>query len=182
MENNHKILDEKLVLRCLEGDENAYNDLVKRWHQRFCKQAYWYTKNKDLAKDIAQDCWLIIFKKLNSLKEPKSFGSWALSIVNRKSIDVLRKHKLIQEKLEDYGKDTSAKDAAFAHDDSTINNHEVIIKAINNLPVNQQTVLRLFYLEEYSIIEISKILKISKGTVKSRLFYAREQLKLIFKR
>ena len=55
------------------------------------------------------------------------------------------------------------------------------MNAIKNLPQNQQIILRLFYLEECSINEISSILKISKGTVKSRLFYAREKLKSIFK-
>lgn len=182
MENNRKILDGKLVLRCLNGDKNAYTDLVKKWHQRFCKQAYWYTKDKDVAKDIAQESWATIFKNLHVLKEPTSFGSWALSIVNRKSIDTLRKQQQTQEKLKEYGKDTSHKNTAFADDNSVNDSHKIIMKAINNLPENQQIVLRLFYLKEYSIIEISKMLKISKGTVKSRLFYAREQLKSILKR
>lgn len=182
MENNHKILDGKLVIQSLNGDENAYTTIVKKWHKRFCKQAFWYTKDKDLAKDIAQESWVTIFKNLSTLKDPESFGSWALSIVNRKSIDALCIRKRTQEKLKNYGKDTIGKDIAFADDDSIIDNHKTIMKAIHRLPVNQQTVLRLFYVQEYSIVEISKALKISKGTVKSRLFYAREQLKSILKR
>ncbi len=54
-------------------------------------------------------------------------------------------------------------------------------KAVLTLPTNQQLVLRLFYLEGYSLKEMSQILEISMGTVKSRLFYGREKLKTILK-
>ena len=56
-----------------------------------------------------------------------------------------------------------------------------LLKAIQNLPLEKQEIIRLFYSEEYSISEISKFLKIPKGTVKSRLFKAREKLKSILK-
>ncbi len=54
-------------------------------------------------------------------------------------------------------------------------------QAIKSLPNNQQIVLRLFYTQEYSLLEIGNILDISVGTVKSRLFHAREKLKTILK-
>ncbi|MGB5782052.1 MAG: sigma-70 family RNA polymerase sigma factor, partial [Eudoraea sp.] len=56
-----------------------------------------------------------------------------------------------------------------------------IYTAIKGLPRDQQVVLRLFYLEEYSLREISEILNKSEGTVKSRLYHAREKLKIILK-
>ena len=56
-----------------------------------------------------------------------------------------------------------------------------LLKAIQSLSINQQMVIRLFYVEEYSLKDISDTLKISVGTVKSRLFHAREKLKLILK-
>ena len=56
-----------------------------------------------------------------------------------------------------------------------------LLKAIKKLPEQQQIVIRLFYVEDYTLKEISEILNISIGTAKSRLFHAREKLKLILK-
>jgi len=185
MNNSEKIVDGKLVLQCRNGDKKAFSLLVKRWHQKFCKQAYWYTKDKDLAKDIAQESWIIIFRKLDTIKDPNSFGSWALSILNRKAIDALRKEKRIDTKSHSYHENPQVENDAIENNknvDNCNNNIDtdssrIIMNSIKKLPENQQVVLRLFYVEEYSVVEISSILKVSKGTVKSRLFYAREKLK-----
>lgn len=189
MSKSKKVFDGLLVLQSQNGDKRAFSLLVKRWHLKLCKQAFWYVKNTDIAKDIAQDSWTIILKKLPNLKEPNSFGTWAFTIVHRKSIDWLRKEKNTDKKLHEFYEDSitnynSAKNDTAISDDTIFtntNNIKHIIKAINNLPQNQQIILRLFYMEECSIHEISTILKISKGTVKSRLFYARERLKTILK-
>lgn len=189
MKSTERAFDGPLVLRCLNGDKKAYSQLVKRWHQKFCKQAHWYTKDIDLAKDIAQESWTVIFEKLDTLNEPNSFASWALSIVNRKSIDAMRKVNRSDKKLRNYYEDlkgndeqqTTNKTIADDDTDTTINYSKIVMRAINRLPENQQVVLRFFYVEEYSVSEISGVLKVSNGTVKSRLFYAREKLKLILK-
>ena len=102
MKTSDKILDGQLVSRCKAGDKKAFTQLVKRWHLKFYKQAFWYIKDKDLAKDVAQESWTTIFKKLDTLQDPNSFVSWSLSIVNRKAIDALRKEKRIDEKLHNY--------------------------------------------------------------------------------
>jgi RNA polymerase sigma-70 factor (ECF subfamily) len=189
MIKHKKAFDGLLVLQCQNGDKKAFSLLVKRWHIKLCEQAFWYVKDLDIAKDIAQDCWTIILKRIYNLQEPNSFGSWALTIVYRKSIDWLRKEKNVDKKLHDYYEDSKtnydtvenntiiSNDTIFTHND-TIN---VIMNAIKDLPQNQQIILRLFYLEECSINEIASILKITTGTVKSRLFYAREKLKSILK-
>lgn len=188
MKSTERVFDGLLVLQCRNGDKKAYSLLVKRWHQKFCRQAYWYTKDINLAKDVAQDSWTVIFKKLNTLSDPNSFGSWALSIVNRKAIDVLRKVSRRNENLKSYYEGVKNDEQHEANknitDDHTHTNSgdsKIIMKAIKELPENQQVVLQLFYVEEYSVLEISKILNISKGTVKSRLFYAREKLKSLLK-
>ena len=189
MEKTRNFQDKTIVERCKKGDKKAYVLLVERWHQRLCKQAFWYTKDKELAQDIAQESWNIIFNKLYTLKDTGSFSSWALSIVNRKSIDTLRKQKKTEKKLYNYYEDskrsneTNENHKAVDYNDNhtPISDSEIVINEIKKLPKNQQVVLRLFYLEEYSLEEISNMLNISKGTVKSRLFYAREKLKSILK-
>lgn len=179
MTKPNQIFDALLVLECQAGSKKAMTLLVNRWHSKLCKQAYWYTRDSDQAQDIAQDSWGVILKKIAFLKDPNRFGSWALKIVTRRAIDWLRKQKKESTNLEtnydllnpiDDGDDTLA-----------VNPVLKVRIAIKELPPKQQVILNLFYSEEFSIKQIGEILDISTGTVKSRLFTAREKLKTILK-
>ncbi len=183
MKSIDKRLDEHLVLQCKAGQTAACALLVERWHQKLCKQAYFHTKDIDLSKDIAQDVWTIIFTKLDQLKEPEKFGSWALSITNRKAIDVLRKQVATAERLRRYQEQSNLIDPMDTWNTAPTSSpsEELVLRAVNSLPTNQQQVVRLFYVQQYNLAEISALLEVSKGTVKSRLFYAREKLKEIIK-
>ena len=131
-----------------------------------------------MAKDIAQESWTIIINKMGTLKDKSSFGSWALRIVYFQSLDGLRQKNIQYLKQHEYLRDQIASTPGDIEEESKLK----LLKAINNLPEQQHIVINLFYLKNYSIKEISKNLNISTGTTKSRLFYAREKLKLIFKK
>ncbi|GAA4952385.1 sigma-70 family RNA polymerase sigma factor [Algibacter agarivorans] len=173
-----KTIDSLLVLQYQSGDAKALPVLVKRWHKTFCEKAYWLVKDADVAKDIAQDSWGIIIGKISHLKNPESFGSWALRIVYTKSLDWIKSNKRLHQNLESYKYEQEVFDLEKPDDDELKNE---LLKTIKTLPENQQVVIRLFYVQEYSLKEISKILNISVGTAKSRLFHAREKLKHILK-
>ncbi len=180
--NAHKVFDSLLVLQCQSGNKKAMTLLIKRWHARLCKQAYWYTHDLEVSKDIAQDSWSKILLKIDSLKDPNSFGSWALTIVTRNAISWLRKHKKEVENLNIYHKEhhkTSTQDHNHDDKEKTL---ALLKKAIKKLSIDQQMVLNLFYIEEYTVKQISEIVNVSTGTIKSRLFTAREKLKLILKK
>ncbi|PHS09229.1 MAG: RNA polymerase subunit sigma-24 [Kordia sp.] len=173
MKKSNNISDAKLVLAYQSGNKKAIAILVEQWHEKFCKQAYWYTKDKDAAKDIAQDSWNIIIHKLNNLNDPEKFGYWALTIVCRKAIDWTREKSKTLEQQKDYHQVLNS----FSEESNISEDSKKVLLAIKKLPDIQQTVLRLFYIESYSLKQISSMLGLSKGTVKSRLFYAREKLK-----
>ena len=179
MDKDKQLDDSWLVERYKSGHQNALTLLVKRWHGKLCKQAYWYTKDYDIAKDIAQDSWRVVIDKIDSLKDSKRFGSWALSIVNNKSKDWLRIKARSKTQMDFYNKEMISNNNVYELKDEGISIN--IIKEISELPENQQVVLKMFYLESLTIVDISKLLKVSKGTIKSRLFYAREKLKKIIK-
>ena len=100
-----EIKDSDLVVALQQGDKNALAILVKRWHLHFCKFAFWYCKDADIAKDIAQESWVIIINKIDALENPEKFKSWAISIVNRKSIDYLRTQQRELNKLKKFYND-----------------------------------------------------------------------------
>jgi len=101
-----------------------------------------------------------------------------LAIVTRKSIDWLRKEKRSFNNLKEYYETVEITREVYAQDLTEV---QRLRNAIYSLSKGQQIVIRLFYLEAYSLNEICEILNLSKGTVKSRLFYAREKLKTIIK-
>lgn len=178
MKNTSKIFDGLLVLEYQSGNKKALSLLVNKHHHQLCKQSFWYTKNAEASKDIVQDCWSIIMKKLGNLKDPNSFRSWATKIVIRKSLDAIKKDKKTLLTKESYYVDVVV-------DGSEVDKESQFYKltqAIKELPLNQQTVLKLFYIEEYSLNEICEIMEVSIGTIKSRLFHAREKLKTILKK
>ncbi|MFK7814552.1 MAG: RNA polymerase sigma factor [Maribacter sp.] len=177
MTNPSKIFDGLLVLRYRSGEKKAFGILVSKYHKKLCKHSYWYTHDIEASKDIVQDCWSVIIKKLDSLKDPNLFGSWAFRIVTRKSLDFVNKRKRDLSKRQEYGMTNTF---LFIEKE---NKPEIqkLMKGIQDLSKEQQVVLRLFYTENYSLKEMSEILSISIGTVKSRLFHAREKLKIILK-
>ena len=121
----NKVFDALLVLKCQTGNKKAITLLVKRWHSRLCRQAYRYTNDIEVSKDIAQDSWSKILQKINSIKDPNSFGSWALTIVSRNAIDWQRKRKKELGNLNSYQKDAKR---TFDNDDK-----EDKEKALNHL-------------------------------------------------
>lgn len=171
-------IDAKLVEAFQSGNKEALATLVQRWHLQFCKKAYWIVKDADVSKDIAQDSWTTIIDKINTLKNTNSFGSWALRIVYSKSLDALRQKNKERIKQQEFAKDEASIVEDYKDDNQL---KSKLLKAIQNLSEQQQLVIKLFYVEDYSIKEISKTLKISVGTVKSRLFHAREKLKQYLK-
>ena len=170
-------IDSSLVNDYQNGNSAALVELVKRWHIKFCKKAFFIVKDTEVAKDVAQESWNTIINKLDSLKDTNSFGSWALRIVNNKSIDVLRaqaRHTKTKNEL----KAVSEVDEPYTENKELKN---LLLRGIQGLTVEQKEVIRLFYLNEYSLSEIAELLNVKKGTVKSRLFHAREKLKIILK-
>ena len=178
MSDPSKIFDGLLVLQYRSGKKKALNLLVQKHHEKLCRHAYWYTGDAHASQDIVQDCWSIVIKKLHGLQDPNLFGSWVMRIVTRKSLDHVNKRKKNRVNLNRYYKTVQIG----SFDVTEKPEIQKLRKAISMLKKDQQTVLRLFYIQDYTLKEISEILEISVGTVKSRLFHAREKLKTILKK
>lgn len=167
-----------LIDRYVSGDNSALATLVKRWHKIFCEKAYWILQDRVLSKDVAQECWIIIINKLHTLKNTESFKSWSMKIVYTKSIDA--HHRRIKEsQTPNIAEDRYQSDANYTEDKAALETK--LRSAIQELSANKQHIIRLFYIQEYSLKEISIFLDIPLGTAKSRLFKAREKLKSLLK-
>ncbi len=180
MEKLDRIYDGLLVLKFKGGDQKAIETLINRHQKRLLSQAYWYTRDSELAKDIVQDSWIKAIGKIRKLRDPNKFGSWIMTIVTRHSLDLLKK------KQQELGKkkeiwNTGGTGPLESGKEQNLELMSILKLAIEELSPDHQLVLRLFYLQEFTLKEISEILNLSAGTVKSRLYHAREKLKTLIK-
>ncbi len=172
MKDTSDIFTEWLVLGCQQGDKKAFHLLVKQWHPKIMSQAFRYSKNRPAAKDIAQETWSSVLNGISSIKDPARFAVWIHRIVYHKSVDWIRRAQK-NRSLNTLDVTESLYNQSESHGDEVAN----MMTHLNQLPADQKMVLTLFYLEQHNIIEIAEILAIPQGTVKSRLYNARETLK-----
>ncbi|MDU0355076.1 sigma-70 family RNA polymerase sigma factor [Paraglaciecola aquimarina] len=141
--------------------------------------AFKLSNDKEMAKDACQDVWLKSAKTLYKLRDPRAFKSWMYRTVRWRTLDLLRRHKtqktsldneVSQDELENFSIHTDF--AADINNGNSILNH-----GISALPPLERQVIHLFYLDDMSVVEVSLILEIPTGTVKSRLNRARQLLK-----
>ncbi|MEO0552849.1 MAG: RNA polymerase sigma factor [Bacteroidota bacterium] len=171
--NHDSVFDALLIERIGNGNKKAANLLVKRWHKRLISFSYKLINNLEVAQDIVQDSWVMIFKNLRKLKDTQKFKTWAFRIVHNRSIDWARKNKST---VDINNADIDQGDSLETEDKSA-----EIIKILKRLKDKDRIILTLFYLEQNNIYEIAEILGVPAGTVKSRIFYAREDLKKKYK-
>lgn len=167
---SNKILDELLVLQAQDGDHKSLAILVTRWHKKLVAYSYRQTRDMEASKDLVQEAWQAIIKGIGSLKDPAMFRVWAFRIVHNKAINWIRsqqKQRVMEQELQFEVNNLVDEDPDFGP----------IRRAIDKLPNEQKTILTFFYHHNYSMKEISEILNINVGTVKSRLYHARQKVK-----
>lgn len=171
MMKKEAIFDELLVLKVQDGDSKAFGLLVNRWNKRIISFANKIVYDIDIAKDVAQDTWVAAFKNISNLRDAGKFSSWIFRLTHNKAIDIIRKQQL----------KTSEFKSDIAEHEEEDDPWKTVERQLKLLPADQKLILTLFYLEQQSLKQIADILKLPTGTVKSRLFYARENLKKKYK-
>lgn len=183
MSEKSQILDEFLVLQIQQGDQEALSQLILKWHKKLLYQSHIRTGDWEQAEDIVQDVWQWLIANLRKLEGVNSFGPWIRTIVDRRSIDWVRKQKHFRKNQTNLcDGDNRTADSGFTIDsdhseDADEQQLAYLEEAMGELSPENRLLLLLYYKESCSIETISGILKIPKGTVKSRLFHIREKLK-----
>lgn len=171
--DHNSVFDALLVEGIQNGDKKAAELLVKRWHKRLVSFSHKLVHNVATAEDIVQDSWVIILKNSGKLKDKRKFKTWAFRIIHNRSIDWMRKEQRNHDVESAAQYSTLGKDP----EDKT----EALFKVLKQLKDKDRIILSLFYLEGNNIYEIAEILDVPVGTIKSRIFYAREHLKKKYK-
>jgi RNA polymerase sigma factor RpoE len=174
-----------LVKRARRGDLAAYDELVRRYQERIYATIYHMTSNHEDANDLAQEAFIKGYQALKSFKGGSSFYTWVYRIAVNKTINFLkqRKHKA-QMSLDDLdfnaehdpdlvaliSEKTPRREVGLAELQEKLN------AALQRLSEPHRLVVTLHDVQGLSHEEIAKIMDCNIGTVRSRLFYARQQL------
>ncbi len=177
--------DAVLVRRSLQGDLSAYDELVRRYQGRIYATVYHMTANHEDANDIAQEAFIKAFQALKSFKGGSSFYTWVYRIAVNKTINFLKQRRnKAQMSLDDL-------DFNAEHDpdlvalisertprrEATLTElQEKLNAAMMKLSEPHRLVVALHDVQGLSHEEIAEIMDCNIGTVRSRLFYARQQL------
>ena len=180
MNDKFKYSDEKLILRFQEGDINAYNELVKRYKDRLLNFVLRYFNNVEQAEDVVQDTLIKLYTHASYYKNVAIFSTWIFTIAKNNALTELRKNK--RKKTDslwtDDGQviDINSKEESL---DSKVQNEiaiDQLNKFLDEIPENFRMAVVLRDFQELSYEEISKILEIPIGTIKSRINRGRIQL------
>ena len=180
VKDKFKLSDEKLILRFQEGDINAYNELVKRYKDRLLNFVFRYFNNREQAEDVVQDTLIKLYTHASYYKNIAKFSTWIFTIAKNNALTELRKNKRKQTDSlwTDDGKviDINSKDQSL---DRKVQNEiaiDQLNKFLDEIPENFRMAVVLRDFQELSYDEISKILEIPIGTIKSRINRGRIQL------
>jgi RNA polymerase sigma-70 factor (ECF subfamily) len=180
--------DTRLVERCLDGDDTAWEDLVKGYTRRVYAICYRFTGADHEAQDLTQEVFLRVFRNLKSFRAGEgSFLVWLTRLTRNLLIDHYRRTKLdrMSDSIEDQMPVLEEKTAMSARTDGLLAGREaseVLQAALQKLSPELRETVILRDLEEMEYREIARILNVPEGTVKSRLNRGRAELARVLRR
>ncbi len=175
----------ELVRRARRGDLGAYDELVRRYQERIYATIYHMTANHEDANDLAQEAFIKGFQALRSFKGGSSFYTWVYRIAVNKTINFLKQRKnKAQMSLDDLDFNAEHDPDLVALISEKTPRREVNLSelqeklnaAMQRLSEPHRLVVTLHDVQGLSHEEIADIMGCNIGTVRSRLFYARQQL------
>ena len=175
----------ELVKRARKGELTAYDELVRRYQERIYATIYHMTANHEDANDLAQEAFIKAFRALRSFKGGSSFYTWVYRIAVNKTINFLKQRKnKVHMSLNDldfnaeHDPDLVAliSDKTPRRQVSLTELQEKLNTAMQKLSEHHRLVVTLHDVQGLSHEEVAKIMDCNIGTVRSRLFYARQQL------
>ena len=182
---DYQFTDEELMAQFQEGNENAYLEIVERFKDRLFMFIYRFVGDVDLAEDLVQDSLVKVYTHRHAYREIARFSTWIYTIAGNLARTELRKRKrratFSMSTLGFGDKDYEVPSKDYAPSE-TMEGEEIekhIRMALGKLPLHFRTVIILRDVQELSYEEISKIMQIPLGTVKSRVNRARLKLQEI---
>lgn len=163
------------VERVLAGDTAAFEGIVRRWQAPLVNMAYRFCRDRGRAEEMAQEAFLRAYRKLSHWRSDAPFSAWLFALAANLYRSELRRIPMRTVPLEDI---PEPRDPRPRSSDLEIEQQEQAVRqAVALLPAKYRDVVILYYFQEQDVSAAAKSLGMTEGTLKSRLFRARELLR-----
>lgn len=166
----------KVLKQCQNGSKQAFNELIIFYYPFVFKFLLKTTNKDEIAKDLVQETFLKLIKNIDKfdVKGKAKFSTYLITIARNCYLDYLKKEtkELQNIAIEEFSDNASSEYNYLKNED-----YNNLLNEINKLPKLQREVIKLKYLEGYTLSEIAKIQNTTSNTIKSRLFESRKKLK-----
>ncbi len=163
----------EIVQRCRAGERAAFEELFEMYQPRLKYYVRRLGDGSGNVDDICQEVWLRVFRRIHKLKDAQSFAVWLYRIARNKVYDGFRrKERFVRLPNEDEVAVSGSDEPIFDADDA-----EKLHKGLNELKPYHREVLTLCFVEQMSYQSIADVVGCSIGTVRSRIFYAKQSLR-----
>ncbi|MDD5644246.1 MAG: RNA polymerase sigma factor [bacterium] len=183
METSNNEFD--LIDKVINGDESAFEQIIRNHQKNVYFLAYRITGSHEDSDDITQEVFISVYKNIGKFRKEAGLGTWVHRIAVNKSINRLRKSRVRKETSLETMDNPAEKPHENSYSSGAVDPKEllnikdkrmIIDAALKRLPAKHSSVIVMFDLQDMTHSDIAKILKISEGTVRSRLHYARKKL------
>ena len=163
----------ELIKKAQKGDKNAFTDIILQIRNDLYKIAKTRISNDDDIEDLIQDTMIETYKHIKKLREPEKFKMWVIKILVNKCNKLYKKKYRKDISIDEY----NLENYIILNTQKDIEDDLNFYYLIKNLKYEERIVLVLHYMEQYSVKDISKILKTNENTIKTLLYRAREKIK-----
>ena len=173
-----KNTDQNLIDRTLQGDTNAFGELIDRYQNFVFTVAIRIVKISEEAEEVAQDSFIKAFDSLSTFRGDSKFSTWLYRIVYHKSLDRVKKNNRhrtyeINEEITDDSLDHIENGLEFMLSEERT---KLIKDCIDKLPAEDAAIISLYYFEEQTIREIAKVTDLTEDNIKIKLYRSRKKL------
>jgi RNA polymerase sigma factor (sigma-70 family) len=164
--------EKKIIFDCLNGDASSYRILVDKYQHFAYTLALRITKNAEDAEEVTQDAFVKAYTSLAGFKGESKFSTWLYKIVLNLSMSKVRRKKEAPLNIDDLNLHIEVDNEGARKRERSY----YVEKAINSLPEDEAAIVTLFYMEDQSLDEISRIVNLSVTNTKVKLFRSRKKI------
>jgi RNA polymerase sigma-70 factor, ECF subfamily len=178
------VADCELVTRAIAGRDDSFEELVRRYQRPLVSYVYRMTGNYESALDLTQEVFIKVYGSLARYRPEYKFSTWIYRIAHNTAIDHLRRHSTREQELEvtttegdTYGKPYASGLPTPEEESVRAERRAEIEDVIQSLPASYRELIVLRHAHDLSYDEIAEVTGLPLGTVKNRIFRAREAMR-----
>lgn len=186
IENLHKLTDVELIADAIRGREDGFEELVRRYQRPIISYVFRMLNDYEASLDVTQEVFIKVYNSLERYSSDYKFSTWLYRIAHNAAIDYMRRNSMVKQSLEAENADGSYQIQIESPNPTPEQERErtewrnEIDSVVKCLPVAYRDLILLRHSQDLSYDEIAEVTGLPLGTVKNRLFRAREMMREMF--